>query len=135
MIPPGKFFPCRWNEMAHEHGSVGTCTCAQSWYWSSLVIDMFLTIISRDGGNFRMQLNFFRVLCSYSWYLSQAPINDRYLDWQWNWTELGFSTKLFKNININMTQVSFWEIWSTIFLVSQFHILSWTGFLTGNWRN
>ena len=71
--------------MAHEHGSVGPCMCAQSWYWSSLVIDMFLTLISRDDGNFRMQLNFFRVLCSYSWYLSQASINDRYLDCQWNW--------------------------------------------------
>ena len=45
----------------------------------------FYTLISRDGGNFRTQLNFFRVLCSYSWYLSQASINDRYLDCQWNW--------------------------------------------------
>ena len=119
--------------MAHEHGSVGPCMCAQCWYWSSLVIYMFLTLISRDGGNFRTQLNFFRVLCSYYWYLSQASINDRDLDWQWNWA--WFFQQNYSTISILIClRYPFETFWSTIFLVSQFHILSWTGFLTGNWR-
>ena len=57
--------------------------CAQSYYLFYFVIYMFLTIISRDDGNFGMQLNFYKELHSYSWFFSWASIKDRELIWQW----------------------------------------------------
>ena len=46
---------------------------------------MFLTLISWDNGNFRMQLTLFIELHSYSCFFSRASMKERELVYWWNW--------------------------------------------------
>ena len=89
-------------------GSVGPCMCAQSWYYFFLVIYMFLTLISSNDRNFRMQLNFSKELHSNSWFFSRASIKDRELDYKLYWAWLFNKTIQQKTILPCFT--GFWEV-------------------------
>ncbi len=90
---------------------------AQSYDRFFLVVYMFLTLISRDDRNFRMQLNFIKSCTPIPDFFGRASAKDREMEYQWkhqktekwftNGDELGFSKKLFKKNNINMPQLSF----------------------------
>ena len=96
-------------------GSVGPCMCAQSWYYFFLVIYMFLTLISSNDRNFRMQLNFSKELHSNSWFFSRASIKDRELDYKLYWAWL--FNKTIQQKQYYHASLAFEKFCSTIFLV------------------
>ena len=95
---------------------------------------MFLTLISWDDGNFRMQLNFFKELHPYSCFFSWASMKERELVYWWNRAWF---------FNVTIQQKQYYKASSILLshFVSQFvslsllHIFSWSGYLIGNWRN
>ena len=95
---------------------------------------MFLTLISWDNRNFRMQLNFFKELHSYFCFFSQASMKERelvyWLNWDWFFNKTIQQKQHYKALGIQLS--SFVQRFISL---SLFHILSWTGSLTGNWRN
>ena len=108
--------------------------CAQSWYCFFLVIYMFLTLISSNDRNFRMQLNFSKELHSNSWFFSRASIKDRELDYKLYWAWL-FNKTIQQKQYYKASSILLSHFVSQFISLSLFHILSWTGYLIGNWRN
>ena len=94
---------------------------------------MFLTLISWDGRNFRMQLNFFQELHPYPCFFSHTSMKERELVYWWHWAWFFNETiqqkQYYKASSIQLS--SFVQLFISL---SVFHILSWTGSLTGNWR-
>ena len=120
--------------MAHERGSVGPCMGAQSWYLFFLVTYMFPTLISRDDRNFRMQLNFSKELHPYSYFFSLASMKERELVYWWNWAWF-FNKTIQQKQDYKASSLLLSHFVSQFISLSLFHILSWTGYLIGNWRN
>ena len=120
--------------MAHERGSVGPCMGAQSGYWFFRVTYLFLTLISRDDRNFRMQFNFYKELHPYSCFFSWAPMKERELVYWWNWSWF-FNKTIQQKQHYKSSSILVSHFVSQFILLSLFHILSWTGYLIRNWRN
>ena len=95
---------------------------------------MFLTLISWDGGNFRMQLDFFQELHPYSCFFSHASMKERELVYWWNQAWF-FNVTIQQKQYYKASSILLSHFVSQFISLSLFHILSWTGYLIGNWRN
>ena len=95
---------------------------------------MFLTLISWDDWNFRMQLNFSKELHPYSCFFSHASMKERELIYWWNWAWF-FNVTIQQKQYYKASSILLSHFVSQFISLSLFHILSWTGYLIGNWRN
>ena len=95
---------------------------------------MFLTLISWDDWNFRMQLNFSKELHPYSCFFSHTSMKERKLVCWWNWAWF-FNETIQQKQYYKASSILLSHFVSQLISLSLFHILSWTGYLIGNGRN
>ena len=95
---------------------------------------MFLTLISWDDRNFRMQLNFSKELHHYSCFFSHASMKERELVYWWKCAWF-FNKTIQQKQCYKASCILLSHFVSQFISLSLFHILSWTGYLIGNWRN
>ena len=95
---------------------------------------MFLILISWDDGNFRMQLDFSKELHPYSCFFSHASMKERELVYWWNQAWF-FNETIKQKQYYKASSILLSHFVSQFFSLSLFHILSWTEYLIGNWRN